>query len=144
MTCDTGFKTLMPSLDHCRLADALLAAVLRAGDAILDHRRAGVAVETKSDASPLTAADREAEAILMDALATTEPGVPVVAEEAASAGAVPDIGSSFFLVDPLDGTREFIAGSGEFTVNIGFVIDRIPQFGMIYAPALGRLFATTG
>jgi 3'(2'), 5'-bisphosphate nucleotidase len=139
-----GLKTLMRSLDHSQLADALLAAVLSAGNAILHHRRAGVAVETKSDASPLTAADREAEAIIMDALATAEPGVPVVAEEAASAGALPDIGTAFFLVDPLDGTREFIAGRHEFTVNIGLVIDRAPQFGMIYAPALGRLFATTG
>lgn len=135
---------MMHSRDHSRLADALLAAVLSAGEAILHHRRAGVAVETKSDASPLTAADREAEAIIMNALATAEPGVPVVAEEAASAGALPAIGAAFFLVDPLDGTREFVAGSDDFTVNIGFVVDGVPQFGMIYAPALGRLFATTG
>lgn len=134
----------MHSLDHNRLADALLAAVLSAGQAILHHRRAGVAVETKSDASPMTAADREAEAIITDALAAIEPGVPVVAEEAASMGAVPEIGAAFFLVDPLDGTREFIAGGDDFTVNIGLVIDRVPQFGMVYAPALGRLFATTG
>jgi 3'(2'), 5'-bisphosphate nucleotidase len=133
----------MHSLDHSRLADALLAAVLSAGNAILHHRRVGITVETKSDASPLTAADREAEEIIMNALAAAEPGIPVVAEEAASAGALPAIGASFFLVDPLDGTREFVGGSDDFTVNIGLVVDRVPQFGMIYAPALGRLFATT-
>jgi 3'(2'), 5'-bisphosphate nucleotidase len=133
----------MRSLDHSRLTDALLAAVLKAGNAILHHRRVGVAVETKSDASPLTAADREAEAIVMEALARVEPGIPVVAEEAASAGTLPQIGAAFFLVDPLDGTREFVAGNPDFTVNIALVIDRVPQFGLIYAPALGRLFATT-
>jgi 3'(2'), 5'-bisphosphate nucleotidase len=79
----------------------------------------------------------------MDALTVAEPGVPVVAEEAASSGVIPEIGAAFFLVDPLDGTREFISGSNEFTVNIGLVIDRIPQFGIVYAPALGKLFATT-
>jgi 3'(2'), 5'-bisphosphate nucleotidase len=132
----------MRSLDHSRLADALLAAVLSAGDAILRHRQAGVVVETKSDASPMTAADREAEAIIIDALATVEPGVPVVAEEAVSAGSIPEIGAAFFLVDALDGTREFIAGGRDFTVNVGLIIDRIPQFGIVFAPALERLFAT--
>jgi 3'(2'), 5'-bisphosphate nucleotidase len=133
----------MPSLNHSRLADALLAAVLSAGNAILRHRQAGVVVETKSDHSPLTAADREAEAIIIEALATVEPGVPVVAEEAVSAGSIPEIGAAFFLVDALDGTREFIAGGRDFTVNVGLVIDGIPQFGIVFAPALGRLFATT-
>jgi 3'(2'), 5'-bisphosphate nucleotidase len=133
----------MRSLDHSLLADALLAAVLSAGDAILRHRQAGVVVETKSDASPMTAADREAEGIIIDALATAEPGVPVVAEEAVSAGSIPEIGAAFFLVDALDGTREFIAGGRDFTVNVGLIIDRIPQFGIVFAPALGRLFATT-
>lgn len=130
--------------DHLRLADALLPAVLAAGHIEMQHFAAGVVVETKLDASPVTVADREAEAVLLEALHRVAPDVPVVAEERASEGIIPDVGATFFLVDPLDGTRDFIAGRPDFTVNIGLIEHAKPVFGMVYVPARGLLFLTTG
>ena len=106
------------------------------------HRRAGVAVQHKDDLSPVTAADQEAEQILLNALAKAAPGVPVIAEEATSRGETAARADAFFLVDPLDGTRDFIRGGTDFTVNIGLVADGVPRFGMIYAPALNQLSMT--
>ncbi|WP_041316653.1 3'(2'),5'-bisphosphate nucleotidase CysQ [Hyphomicrobium nitrativorans] len=134
----------MTTNDFPSLAEALLPWVLAAGAVEMRHRAAGVAVETKPDSSPVTVADREAEALLLEGLRIAAPGVPVVAEECAAAGDVPVKGSAYFLVDPLDGTREFIKGSGEFTVNIGLVVDGVPVFGIIYAPVVGALFVTLG
>lgn len=101
-----------------------------------------VIVERKGDQSPVTAADREAEAILLAALARAAPGIPVVAEEAAADGIVPLTEGTFFLVDPLDGTREFIKKRPEFTINIGLVEAGRPVFGVVYTPASGQLCAT--
>lgn len=134
----------MTRFDFPTLAEALLPSVLAAGGVEIRHRVAGVPVETKADASPVTVADREAEALLLDGLRAAAPDVPVVAEECAAAGDVPVKGSTYFLVDPLDGTREFIRGSGEFTVNVGLVVEGVPVFGMIYAPVIGALFVTLG
>jgi 3'(2'),5'-bisphosphate nucleotidase len=103
------------------------------------------AAETKGDGSPVTIADRRAEAIILAGLAHLAPGVPVIAEEAAEAGAAPACAGMFFLVDPLDGTRDFIeCGAGEFTVNIGLVIDARPVLGVVYAPAAGVLYGGVG
>lgn len=113
---------------------------LEAGAEIMRLYDQGFAVETKSDASPVTEADRAAEAIILKGLAALTPDIPVVAEEEAAAGRLPDIGPSFFLVDPLDGTKEFISRNGEFTVNIALIENGIPIAGVVYAPALGRLF----
>lgn len=132
----------MRRFDFSVLAEDLLPSVIAAGAVEMHHFEAGVTVETKADSSPVTAADREAEALLLEGLRTAAPDVPVVAEERVAAGDVPVRGAAYFLVDPLDGTREFIRGSGEFTVNVGLVVDGIPIFGMIYAPAHGTLFAT--
>lgn len=89
----------------------------------------------------MTAADEEAEEYILQHLGKVAPGVPVVAEESAAAGKLPDIGSgTFFLVDPLDGTREFIGRNGEFTVNIALVEAGMPVAGVVFAPAIGRLF----
>lgn len=133
------------SPDDCaRLADALLPAVLKAGRIEMAYYNDGVEVEHKADSSPVTAADREAEAVLVEALGKAAPGIPVIAEEASAAGHRPAIGDTFFLVDPLDGTREFIAKRGEFTINIGLIEKGEPVFGIVYAPALARLFATLG
>ncbi|MCL4768469.1 MAG: 3'(2'),5'-bisphosphate nucleotidase CysQ [Hyphomicrobiaceae bacterium] len=132
------------TLDHLRLADQLLGAVLDAGAAIMHHRRGGFSVELKADASPVTIADHEAEEILLEALGRCAPGVPVIAEEASSRGQSPALADAFFLVDPLDGTREFVAGGTDFTVNIGLVGGGVPQFGLIYAPALEQLYVTLG
>ena len=97
----------------------------------------------KSDGSPVTEADQRAEAVILRALAAEYPDIPVVAEEEASAGRVPPGSEKFFLVDPLDGTREFIERNGEFTVNIALIDKAKPVAGMIYAPALGLIFAAS-
>jgi 3'(2'),5'-bisphosphate nucleotidase len=123
-------------------ADALLPHVLKAGQAIMGHYRQGGAVATKAGGFPVTEADHAAEAILLEALASIAPGVPVVAEEMMEGQASAAMGSEFFLVDPLDGTREFIEGRDEFTVNVGLIRDRSPSFGVIYAPALDLLYMT--
>lgn len=128
--------------DPALLADALLDVVREAGLATLRHYRGHVAVETKADDSPVTAADREAEAIILAGLRRVAPGVPIIAEEEAAAGRIPSIGAEFFLVDPLDGTREFINKRDEFTVNIALVRDGRPVFGMVYAPVVSDLYVT--
>lgn len=103
---------------------------------------------TKADASPVTEADERAEALIVPALQALLPGVPVVAEEAVAAGLAPDMGATpparFWLVDPLDGTREFLARNGEFTVNIALVEAGRPVLGVVLAPAIspgGVLYA---
>ncbi len=111
---------------------------------MLEVYRAGAAAQWKQDGSPVTAADRRAEAIILEGLAALAPGTPVVAEEEVGAGRVPaTIGAELFLVDPLDGTREFLRGAdsgGEFTVNIGLVRDGAPIAGVVLAPGLGKLW----
>jgi 3'(2'), 5'-bisphosphate nucleotidase len=128
------------------LADGLLSVALAAGRAQMAHfgAAAGVAVETKADKSPVTAADVEAEAIILEGLRRLMPGVPVIAEEEVAAGRIPDITGAFFLVDPLDGTKGFIKGRREFTINIGLVVEHSPVFGLVYAPALADFYVTTG
>src|ERR1700753_2857369 len=83
----------------------------------------------KSDRSPVTDADEEAERLILTALASAFPGVPVVAEEEAAAGRIAAVRHRFFLVDPLDGTKEFLSGNGEFTVNIAELLDGVPVAG---------------
>ena len=122
------------------LAEALLPAAIAAGEAILAVRAKRVTVEEKADASPVTEADRAAEAIILQALAEAAPGIPVVAEEAVAAGNLPTVGSAFFLVDPLDGTKEFIGGGSDFTVNIALVRDGVPAMGIVYVPVTGRMY----
>ena len=124
------------------LAGALLDSVQEAGAAIMRHYADNVSVSYKADNSPVTAADQDAERILLARLGEVVPEVPVIAEEAASAGNLPETGNEFFLVDPLDGTREFINGRDEFTVNIGLIRNSEPVFGMVYTPALGDLYLT--
>ncbi|NIF69375.1 MULTISPECIES: 3'(2'),5'-bisphosphate nucleotidase CysQ [unclassified Burkholderia] len=127
--------------------DALVLARLEliaiaAGEEIMRCFEAPAESTLKHDASPVTEADRVAEALILQALAVSFPGVPCVAEEAASAGDLPaSLGSVFFLVDPLDGTREFIERRDDFTVNIALVRDGVPVVGVVHAPAKGRLYA---
>lgn len=119
----------------------MIDAVLAAGARTLVHRAAGVVAESKADASPVTIADREAEAILLAALAEHYPGIPVIAEEEAAAGRLPDAtGQRFFLVDPLDGTKEYVGGGTDFTVNVALIDGDSPVAGIVYAPARGRLW----
>jgi 3'(2'),5'-bisphosphate nucleotidase len=123
------------------LLDRLIAAALEAGRAILDARTGKLSVEQKADASPVTIADRAAEEIILRHLAEIAPGIPVIAEESAAAGYLPEVAGEFFLVDPLDGTKEFVKGGADFTVNIGLIRDGRPALGVVYAPATGELFA---
>lgn len=115
---------------------------LAAGRRIMDIYRDGCAVEAKADASPVTEADRQAEALILEGLRKAAPGVPIVAEEEASAGRVPEaLGELFFLVDPLDGTREFVNRRDDFTVNIALVRAGRPVQGVVYAPARNALYS---
>ncbi|MEI7789649.1 MAG: 3'(2'),5'-bisphosphate nucleotidase CysQ [Alphaproteobacteria bacterium] len=111
-----------------------------AGVVVMRHYEAGCDTRVKADRSPVTDADEEAEKLILAELAMAFPGVPVVAEEEAAAGRVAAVGSRFFLVDPVDGTKEFIKRGGEFTVNIGEIVDGLPVSGVVFAPAIGRLF----
>jgi 3'(2'), 5'-bisphosphate nucleotidase len=112
------------------------AAALRAGAAILEIYARPFAVERKADASPVTRADQLAEALILEALGRASPTIPIIAEELCAAGGVPTSAPDrFWLVDPLDGTKEFIAGNGEFTVNIALIEKTRPVLGLVHAPA---------
>ena len=112
-----------------------------AGRAILALYGTDCATATKHDASPLTQADTDADAIICDRLSAAFPGVPIVSEESAAAAVVgADV---FFLVDPLDGTKEFLNRTDEFTVNIAVIAHGRPSAGVVFAPALGELFAAS-
>ncbi len=127
-----------------RLAEGLLGVALAAARVQMSFFNSGVAVETKLDRSPVTAADRQSEEIILEGLARLAPGVAAIAEEAVTAGRIPDITGPFFLVDPLDGTKGFIKGRAEFTINVALVEDRRPVFGLVYAPALADFYVTLG
>ena len=112
-----------------------------AGALIMRHYAGDSERRHKADQSPVTAADEEAEILILDGLHAAAPGTPVIAEESAAAGKLPDIaGGFFFLVDPLDGTKEFLNKNGEFTVNIALIERGMPTAGVVFAPAVGRLF----
>ena len=117
-----------------RLVDVIVAAALEAGTEIERIYGAGCATEYKADGSPVTEADRRAEEIILAHLAAAFPDIPVLAEEEACAGRIPELGDRFFCVDPLDGTKGFIQRNGEFTVNIALIEDSEPVAGVIYAP----------
>ncbi len=127
--------------DRTALIEALLPLVRQAGDAVMHVYAGDFAVHGKADASPVTEADLAAEAILLAGLHALAPDVPVVAEEQMAAGAAPRIGDRFWLVDPLDGTREFVDRNGEFTVNVALIEHGEPVCGVVLAPAQGRLWA---
>jgi 3'(2'), 5'-bisphosphate nucleotidase len=124
---------------------SLLTAVERiahqAGEVILEVYRGDFVVRDKADESPVTLADERAEALITPALQALSPSWPVVAEEAASRGECPVVGETFWLVDPLDGTREFVARNGEFTVNIALVMGCEPLLGVVYVPVQDALYA---
>jgi 3'(2'), 5'-bisphosphate nucleotidase len=113
--------------------------VLRAGAAILAVNRRAMKIEGKLDGSPVTEADLAADRIIGDGLAQLIPDIPAVSEERAQE-VKPPFRGSFFLIDPLDGTKEFVAGRDEFTVNLALVTDGTPLFGIVGAPALGLLW----
>jgi 3'(2'), 5'-bisphosphate nucleotidase len=134
---ESGWR--LADLSEIQLLDPLADAAREAGEAILAIVRRGFDVEAKVDRSPVTEADRAAELIILAALARAAPGVPVIAEEEVAAGRIPTHGDTFFLVDPLDGTKEFVRGGDDYTVNIGLIEQGTPKLGIVYAPATGRL-----
>jgi len=127
--------------DFARAATALTDAAARAGAAIMAHFDAPAEVELKGDLSPVTRADRDSDAIILKALERLAPDIPVVSEEAHGGTSAP-LGHRFFLVDPLDGTKEFIQKRSDFTVNIALIEHGRPRFGLVYAPARALLAVT--
>ena len=132
---DRALMTATPKLDD------LIALALAAGREILAVRDAGFRAEKKLDGSLVTLADQRAEALIEAELARMAPGVPMLGEEAAAAGRIPELRERFFCVDALDGTRGFVRGGDEFTVNIALVEDGAPTMGVVFAPAGGDLYA---
>ncbi len=133
-------------MNSAELLESLTALARQAGAVVMSVYATDFAVRGKGDASPVTEADERAEAVILAGLAQLAPGIPVVAEESVAAGHTPDISSGrFWLVDPLDGTKEFISRNGEFTVNIALIDHGRPVAGVVLAPAVGgpagRLFA---
>lgn len=120
------------------LTELMLSAARKAGEEIMRHYADGVDIDRKGDGSPVTIADQYAEDIIVAVLKDT--GIPLLGEESVAAGHIPELGTRFFVVDPLDGTKEFIKRNGEFTVNIALVEDGVPVAGVVTAPALGLEF----
>jgi 3'(2'), 5'-bisphosphate nucleotidase len=132
----------MPAFDiaaGAHMIDALTAISMSAA-AVIRRSSPESGVRIKADGSPVTAADETAEAVIRDGLARLVPALPIISEEHASREKPTIEGPSYFLVDPLDGTREFIAGRDEYTVNIAVIADGAPILGIITAPALGLIW----
>lgn len=138
----SGKTILANGIDIANLARNLTGAVHQAGARIMGHY-GRAQVDLKDDNSPVTEADREADRVLVSALAEIAPDVPVVSEESSPRIEI-DTDAPFFLVDPLDGTREFINGRTEFTVNVALIENRTPVFGVVYAPAASALYIAPG
>jgi 3'(2'),5'-bisphosphate nucleotidase len=120
------------------LLDRMIDAAIAASAVIMDVYSRPILATHKLDGSPVTEADARAEAVILDHLAQT--GIPVLAEESVADGHVPALGERFFVVDPLDGTKEFLKKNGEFTVNIALVEAGRPVLGVVLAPATGAIF----
>ncbi len=120
--------------------EKLLALAVAAGEEILKVYAEDFSASVKGDGSPVTIADEAAEEVILAGLKEQFPDIPVVAEESVEAGRLPEGGDRYFLVDPLDGTKEFLKKNGEFTVNIALVEHGVPVFGVVSAPALNEIF----
>jgi 3'(2'),5'-bisphosphate nucleotidase len=118
----------------------MIDAALEAGEEIERFYYDGCEASEKADGSPVTEADQAAEEIILEHLHRKYPQVPVLAEEESAAGRIPELGTRFFCVDPLDGTKGFVNRTGEFTVNIALVEDGTPTAGVIYVPVTGVLY----
>jgi 3'(2'),5'-bisphosphate nucleotidase len=130
----------MDSWSRDAIAAFFAEVALAAGPVVMNEYAKGCEVRTKRDASPVTVADEKAEELILALLRARASAVPIVAEESMARGVKTAIGDRFILVDPLDGTREFIARNGEFTINIALVRGQTPVAGAVYAPALERLW----
>ncbi len=126
--------------NYSKYSKFLRNTAIEAGEKILEIRNDKLDVTIKDDRSPVTLADQAAEKIILRDLNIIAPEIPIIAEESASEGDIPDVKDKFWLVDPLDGTKEFIAGGTDFTVNIALIENGVPTFGIIYTPATRRLY----
>src|SRR5947209_17581812 len=134
-------QSARPSLSFDAIAEILADVALQAGPAIMRvYERADPGARVKADRSPVCEADELAEHVILDALSVRLPQWRVIAEESASRGVIPVCGRGFLLVDPLDGTKEFLGRNGEFTVNIALIVDGAPRAGTVYAPVLEKLW----
>ncbi|MCB1460044.1 MAG: 3'(2'),5'-bisphosphate nucleotidase CysQ [Nitratireductor sp.] len=124
-----------------QMLETLAGLVRHGGEIAMRHHGRLASVQHKADNSPLTAADLEVDEFLCRELARIFPDIPVVTEERAASHASGFAGKRFFLVDPIDGTKEFVQSRGEFTVNVGLVENGVAVAGAVCAPAVGRLFA---
>jgi 3'(2'), 5'-bisphosphate nucleotidase len=140
MPVKTSPKPDLLDLDYGAIAEVFAELAVVAGAAIMRFYRTDSHAQTKADKSPVCDADVAGEAIILAGLAARLPNIPVISEEAAASGAVAQVGDAFILVDPVDGTREFLAGKDEFTVNIGLVVRGEPKVGVVYAPALEQIW----
>lgn len=131
----------MQASDQAALLEAIIKIARDAGDLILEVYKSDFEVRGKDDASPVTAADEQAEALILKGLKSLSLQFPIIAEEAHAAGDIPQVDDCFWLVDPLDGTREFVNRNGEFTVNIALIEDGKPLLGVVLAPVLNQLYA---
>lgn len=132
------------TIDKHALSETMRALAKRAGQEILEVYDGEFDVRSKADKSPVTDADERAERLILEGLAQAAPAIPVVAEESVAAGNVPDIsGGCFLLVDPLDGTKEFVSRNGEFTVNIALVEAARPVLGVVHLPVLAETYWTS-
>ncbi len=132
----------MPDETSVKLKDELVAVARKAGAVILDIYNRDFETLQKADRSPVTEADTAAETVILEALARLAPDVPAVAEEQCAKDGIPlSAPKRFFLVDPLDGTKEFIARNGEFTVNIALIEDGRPVLGVVYLPVTDACYA---
>ncbi len=135
----------MTQNEHAALSNLAHQLALEAGVVILRLYHRNIAVKHKADASPVTEADEAADALIVAGLAQGAPGIAIISEESVSQDHLPDIsGGRFWLVDPLDGTKEFIAGTDEFTVNIALIENGSPVLGALHAPALGACYLADG
>ena len=133
----------MMALSDAKLLESITALAVEAGNVIRTlYEQGGTITQDKGDGTPVTEADHAAEAVILAGLRSLTPDLPVVAEEEVAAGRVPEVtGSRFWLVDPLDGTREFIGRTGEFTVNIALVESGRPLLGAVVCPVLDQVYA---
>ena len=130
-------------MNHNLLSDRAAKFVqlaIEAGGKIMEIYATDFVAQIKSDQSPVTLADEQAEAIITNGLKRYWPKIPIIAEEDAAAGQIPQVQNQFFLVDPLDGTKEFLSRNGEFTVNIALIENGVPVLGVVYAPALHHIY----
>ncbi|WP_158808078.1 3'(2'),5'-bisphosphate nucleotidase CysQ [Beijerinckia sp. L45] len=129
-----------PIIDCDAIAEIFAELTLEAAVAVMGVYATDPHARRKADRSFVCDADERAEAIILAGLAVRVPGIPVIAEEAASRGEKPRCGRAFILVDPVDGTREFLHRNGEFTINIALILDGVPRAGAVYAPAISQMW----